>query len=54
MIEDSRIGVPVEIVLLKLVSDLAIQMTLPHGELEMSPCLLSGEASIGHQNEGRP
>ena len=42
--KDSRIGVIMEIVLLKLVSDLAMRMTLPHGELKMSPFLFLGEA----------
>ena len=33
-----------EIVLLKLVSDLAMRMTSPHGDLEISPFLFLGEA----------
>ena len=41
--KDSRIGVFVEIILLKLVSNLVMRMTSPHGELEMSP-FLSGRS----------
>ena len=43
--EDSRIRVLVEIIILKLVSNMAMPMTSLHGELEMSLFLFPGEVT---------